>query len=137
LLAVSAPAIIENRPGRSRVTTINSLNSKSGKCPDAADEWMISQLAHQIEMQRDIGLGHGEKYRSGISFRNSSTATAGADDASRVSRTPSLTVASLRAGFGRLAIALLQNPERAHIQIAQQHVAPVVVTFGATARMSA
>ena len=85
------------------------------------------ERAHQVEVQRNVGFGHGEEVavghlveeRDDVRFRRRG-GEQGLADGGFDGRQPAR-------GIDRLAIALLENLERAHVEIAQQHVAPVVV----------
>ena len=100
------------------------------KMPDAADQRAVVERAHQIEMQLDVVFGHGEEIavghlveeRGDVGFRSGR----GEQGLAHIR----LDRGETARGIDRLAIALLEHLERAQVEIAQQHVAPVVIDLG-------
>ena len=106
---------------------MNSLNSSSGKWRWRQTSACSPNARISSKCSRDVVLGHGEEVAVGHQVeKRSELFGRGADGASRLAHC-GFDQGEPARGIDRLAIALLQNLERAHVEIAQQHVAPVVV----------
>ena len=96
----------------------------------ARDHRPVAERAHQIKVQRDVVFRHGEEIALGHLIEER------LDLGRRRARRRELLAYRVLhrrqppRRIHRLAIALLHQLERAQVQVAQQHVAPVVVNLG-------
>ena len=96
----------------------------------AADGQPVVQRAHQIEVHRDVVFGRDQKVAVGHQLQELFELGLRRARARELRGDRGLDQRQPARGIDRLAVALLQDLERSHVEIAEQHVAPVVVDVG-------